>query len=125
MKGKYYLFRAGQNVPSWLLSADVDSMDRASYLHNKKHGKVIFGRTCVVVRGDMNTMSKLMPDRDKFGDHALIVISGYKNASVIGGVTCTGICSTERPLCDSAGEVAIRQMREMLARVKCDTHLKH
>ena len=31
----------------------------------------------------------------------------------------------ELPQCDSAGEVAIRQMREMLERVKCDTHLKH
>lgn len=32
----------------------------------------------------------------------------------------------ERPPCDSAGEVAIRQMREMLERAKkCDTHLKH
>ena len=97
MKGKYYIFRAGQNVPSWLLSADFESMDRATYLHNKKHGKVVFGRSCVVVRGDMQTMSKVMPDRNSYGDR-LIAIKFYNSASFIGGVTCTGICTAEGPV---------------------------
>ena len=98
MKGKYYLFRAGQNVPYWLLSADFDSMDRTSYIHNRKHGKVVFFRSCVVVRGDLQTLSKVMPDRNSFGEQMLIEISGYKNASFLIGVTCTGICSTEGPV---------------------------
>ena len=99
MKGKYYTFTAGSAVPKWLFSADFDSMDRASYLHNKKHGKVIFRRSCVVIRGDMQTMSKVMPDRNSFGEHSmLITIKYYNHASFIGGVTCTGICTAAGPV---------------------------
>lgn len=98
MKEKYYTFTAGSAVPKWLFSADFTSMDRASYLHNKKHGKVVFHRSCVVIRGDMQTMSKLMPDGNSFGEHKLISIEGYHNASIGGYGYCTGICTTEGPV---------------------------
>ena len=98
MKGKYYTFTAGSAVPKWLLSADFDSMDRASYLHNKKHGKVVFRRSCVVIRGDAQTMSKVMPDRNSFGEHKLITIERYQNASIGGREYCTGLCTAEGPV---------------------------
>ena len=98
MKGKYYIFTAGSAVPKWLFSADFTSMDRASYLHNKKHGKVIFRRSCVVIRGDAQTMSKVMPDRNSFGEHKLITIEGYQNASIGRYECCTGFCTAEGPV---------------------------
>lgn len=98
MKRKYYTFTAGSAVPKWLLSADFASMNRASYLHNKKHGKVVFRRSCVVIRGDRQTMSKLMPDRNSFGEHKLITIEGFHNASIGGYEYCTGICTAEGPV---------------------------
>ena len=98
MRGKYYTFTAGSAVPKWLFSADFTSMDRASYLHNKKHGKIIFRRSCVVIRGDAQTMSKVMPDRNSFGEHKLIAINGYHNASIGSYGCCTSICTAEGPV---------------------------
>ena len=97
-KGKFYTFTAGSAVPKWLFSADFDSMDRASYLHNKKHGKVVFRRSCVVIRGDMQTMSKIMPDRNSFGEYGLIAIERYHNASIGIYGCCTGFCTAGGPV---------------------------
>lgn len=91
MKGKYYTFTAGQSVPKWLFNADFEKMERKDYFHNKHHGKIIFGRSCVVVRGDKETYSKVMPVMNTYGVDSVIRIKKFKHA-ILGGVCgATGV----------------------------------
>lgn len=85
MKGKYYTFKEGQSVPEWLFKADFERMERKDHFHNTHHGKIIFGRSCVVVRGDNKTYSKIMPAMNTYGLNHVIRILKFKNA-VLGGV---------------------------------------
>lgn len=91
MTGKFYTFRAGDRVPSWLLGVSDRNMSRSDIIHNKHGGRIIFGRSCIVVRGGADAHSKIMPSMNIFGDRGVFRIIGYRNA-VIGGVCgATGV----------------------------------
>ena len=91
MKGKFYTFTAGSLVPAWLFKADYSKMAREDAIHNAHHGKIIFGRSCVVVRGDATTYSKVMPMGNSYGRNSVIRIQKFRRA-VIGGVAgATGV----------------------------------
>lgn len=47
LKRKYYIFRAGQLIPKWMMN--FESNDRSSEMRNK-HGKIRFGYSCMAVR---------------------------------------------------------------------------
>lgn len=88
----FYTFTAGSRVPSWLFKADFNRMAREDLVFNSHHGSIVFGRSCVVLRGDSANHSKIMPCGNRFGDDGLIVIRGFRNA-VLGGVDgATGVC---------------------------------
>lgn len=90
--GKFYTFTAGSRVPSWLFKADFNRMSREAAIFNSHHGTIVFGRSCVVLRGCDHTHSKVMPCDNAFGDVGLIVIRGFRDA-VLGGVDgATGVC---------------------------------
>lgn len=82
MKGKYYVFTAGTAVPKWMFAADFTNMTRRDLLHNKKHGRITFRRSCIVVRGDSTTHSKIMPMDNSYGEDCVILISRFISANV-------------------------------------------
>ena len=82
MNGKYYVFKCGDDVPSWMIAADFTSMDRRSLAHNMHHGKIEFRRSCVVIRGDENNNSIVMPMFNSYGNDCVIKISGFNNANI-------------------------------------------
>lgn len=89
---RFYTFTAGSEVPSWLFKADFNRMSHEDLIFNSHHGSIVFGQSCVVLRGDDNNHSKVMPCGNSFGVIGLIVIRGFRNA-VIGGVDgATGVC---------------------------------
>ena len=92
MKGKYYTFTEGQNVPQWLFKADFKKMERNHHFHNTHHGKIIFGRSCIVIRGDEKTYSKVMPMNNTHGEKGTIRIRGFNNATIGGVDGATGVC---------------------------------
>jgi len=92
MKGKYYIFTEGQNVPQWLFKADFKKMGRKYYFHNTHHGKIIFGRSCIVIRGDEKTYSKVMPMNNTHGEKGTIRIRGFNKATIGGVDGATGVC---------------------------------
>lgn len=89
---KFYTFTAGSRVPSWLFKADFNRMGREDLIFNSHHGSIVFGQSCVVLRGDDNNHSKVMPCGNSFGGIGLIVIRGFRKA-ILGGVDgATGVC---------------------------------
>ena len=91
MKGKFYTFRTGDIVPSWMFAVDFKSMDRCAYMHNAHHGKIKFGRSCVVVRGGDGIHSKIMPQDNVYGDDCVIRVSGFIDCKMGGVCGATGV----------------------------------
>ena len=89
---KFYTFTAGQQVPSWMFNVDFKGMGAEDLVYNSHHGVIIFGRSCIAVRGDAETYTKIMPCGNNFGDKGVIIIKRFRNA-VMGGVAgATGVC---------------------------------
>lgn len=91
MKGKCYTFRAGDTVPTWMWRVSEKGMARSEVIHNRHHGKVIFGRSCIVIRGDRENHSKIMPSMNSYGDNCVIRITGYHKAEMGGIEGATGV----------------------------------
>lgn len=71
-------------MPTWMFRYNNLLSERKHHMYNIHHGKVVFGVSCVVLRGDSATMSKLMPASNRL-PNPCICVKGYRHA-VLGGV---------------------------------------
>jgi hypothetical protein len=80
---KFYTFKAGQEVPKWMMDFTCSDLD----MHQNKSAKIVFGKSLIAVR-ESGEMTKLMTAS---GGDCFVNIRDMKRACVGGVLGASGV----------------------------------